>query len=142
MSHPDNFLDKHRNLNWNKVMSLKWKILVVQSTCPLVPLKEATFLLHSYGIKCDYGLVEEWIEEGKIKGTNINGIIHIGEDEVHEFLNDYQWNGTAYETGIDDQTKINRLMEEINDYRKEKEELLKEIRELQLKLAEFGVMPF
>jgi hypothetical protein len=57
--------------------------------------------------------VEDWLKEGKIKGEENDGIYAINENKIYEFLEDYRWEGTANEKGIDDKTKINRLQEEI-----------------------------
>ena len=38
----------------------------------------------------------------------------------------FRWEGTAYEKGIDDQTKINRLLEEIADLKQKVSKLEKE----------------
>jgi predicted RNase H-like nuclease (RuvC/YqgF family) len=105
-------------------------------------LEEATSLMHSYGIKCNMIQVEKWLKEGRIKGKENDGIYAINENEIYEFLEDYRWEGTAYEKGIDDKTKINRLQEEIYEFRLKIEELESEKRELQKQLATFGVMPF
>lgn len=101
--------------------------------------KEATLLMHSYGIKCDRELVKAWLCEGKIKGTERNGVYSVKEDEVYNFLESYRWEGTSYEKGIDNQTKIARLLDEVNDYRKRIEELEKKNSELKNQL---GFMPF
>jgi polyhydroxyalkanoate synthesis regulator phasin len=105
-------------------------------------LQEATSHMHSYGMKCDKDLVEEWVKKGKIRGTEVNGSTYIEEDGVHEFLHHYQWKGTAYEKGINDETKVNRLLDEIDELRQKIEQLQNEKKELQIQLVDFGVMPF
>lgn len=102
-------------------------------------VQEATHLMHSYGIKCDVENVKQWLKEGKLKGSEHNGIYKIGEDEVYNFLELYRWEGTAYEKGIDDKTKISRLLEEIADLKKQVSELQEENAELEDQL---GILPF
>lgn len=97
--------------------------------------KEATKFFHSYELKCNENLVQEWMNKKSIK--------HIGsqvtEDDVWEFTEWWRRKGTAYEEGIDDQTKINRLLEEITRLKKEKSSLEKKKTDLELQL---GIMPF
>ncbi|WML53350.1 hypothetical protein RCG17_01180 [Neobacillus sp. PS3-12] len=101
--------------------------------------QEATFLLHSHGIKCDKKMVKQWLIEGKIKGTENIGSYIIEEEEVFEFLETYRWEGTAYEKGIDNETKIKRLLEEIADYKKRIEDLEQENYKL---MDQLGILPF
>ncbi|WBX79472.1 hypothetical protein PD280_17480 [Virgibacillus salarius] len=61
------------------------------------------------------------------------------EEEVYRFIEAYRWEGTAFEEGIDDQTKIERLLEEITDLKKQIVKLQEEKAELEDQL---GIMPF
>lgn len=105
-------------------------------------LREVALLMHSYGIKCNIEKVNKWIKEGKIKGKVKNDDYEIEESEIYEFLEAYRWEGTAYEKGIDDNTKISRLEEEISENRKRINNLEKENKKLIEQLSAFGVMPF
>lgn len=105
----------------------------------ILNVQEAMLLMHSYGIKCDRTAVKQWICEGKIKGIKNDGKYIIQDDEVYNFLESYRWEGTSYEKGIDDQTRIARLLEEIDEYRKRVEELEKENSKLKDQL---GIIPF
>jgi hypothetical protein len=49
---------------------------------------------------------------------------------IEDFLHRYQWEGTAYEPRIDDQTKIARLLEEVKELRIENQSLKQENRQL------------
>lgn len=100
-------------------------------------IQETTGLFHSYGLKCDISTVKGWIQEGKIKVVGSKIDCEISENSAYDFLHDYQWEGTAYERGINDQTKIERLEEDINRLKKSVEKLQKEIAENQL-----DIMPF
>ncbi len=78
-------------------------------------LKETTALLHSYGFKCDTDLVSHWISEGNIKSIENGGVYEVLKEEVFRFIEAYRWEGTAFEEGNEDQTKIGRLLEEITN---------------------------
>ncbi|MGG1815094.1 hypothetical protein ABDI16_24120, partial [Cytobacillus firmus] len=60
-------------------------------------------------------------------------------DDLYYFNEWCRWKGTPYEEGIDDQTKIARLLEEINDLQSEVSALKKEKENLELRL---GINPF
>lgn len=104
-------------------------------TMPPFTAKEATAFFRTY-MKCDEKLVQEWLED---KHT-----IHIGspivtEDNLYQFNDWCRLKGTAYEEGIDDQTKIARLLKEIDGLKREITTLEKE----KVKLEEqLGIMPF
>lgn len=102
-------------------------------------LKEVTMLLHSYGFKCDTEMVSRWIIEGNIKGFGNGEAYEVLEEEVYRFINAYRWEGTAFEEGIDDQTKIERLLEEMEDLKKKIAKLQEEKAKLENQL---GIMPF
>jgi predicted RNase H-like nuclease (RuvC/YqgF family) len=102
-------------------------------------LKEVTMLLHSYGFKCDTEMVSRWINKGDLKSMKNGGAYEVLEEEVYRFINAYRWEGTAFEEGIDDQTKIERLLEEITDLKKQIVKLQEEKAELEDQL---GIMPF
>jgi hypothetical protein len=72
--------------------------------------KEATTFFLSYGLKCDEKLVKEWLNDMVTK----NKRNQVSEDDLYRFNEWCRWKGTACEEGIDDQTKIARLVEEIN----------------------------
>lgn len=98
----------------------------------LLTLEESTSLLHSYGIKCNNAIVSEWISEGKIKSITVSKEIHVSREEIEDFLHMYQWEGTAYEPGIDEQTMIARLLEEVKELKLENKKLRSENEDLRL----------
>ena len=105
--------------------------------------KEATLLMHSYGIKCDVQLVIQWLKEGRLSGIEVGDRYTIEERAVYNFLEEYRWEGTAYEQGVDDQTKISRLLEEVEDFRQQVKELEREKLELEEQLQVLlGIIPF
>lgn len=97
--------------------------------------KEATKFFHSYELKCDENVVQEWMNK---KGTSQIGS-QVSEDDVWEFTEWWLRKGTAYEEGIDNETKIDRLLEEIMELKEEISSLKKEKIDLEIQL---GVMPF
>ncbi|MGD6805314.1 hypothetical protein ACQCVK_22465 [Rossellomorea vietnamensis] len=105
----------------------------------LLTLEESTSLLHSYGIKCNKAIVSKWISEGKIKRITESEEILVSDEEIEDFLHWYQWEGTAYEPGIDDQTKIARLWEEVKELRLENNRLRSENKDL---LLDREALPF
>lgn len=105
----------------------------------ILTLQEATSLMHSYGIKCNQEKVQRWLDEGKLKGTKDNETYTITIDDVYNFLEDYRWAGTAFEKGIDEETRIDRFLDEIAVYRSRIEELEIENQELKNQL---GIIPF
>lgn len=101
--------------------------------------REATSILHSYGIKCSIKEVRQWMVEGRIKSSEREGSYTVEEDEIYRFLHHYRWEGTAYEPGIDDKTKINRLIEEIEDLKQKISQLHNKKAQLEEQL---GKLPF
>jgi hypothetical protein len=84
----------------------------------VIGLSEMTLFFRSYGLKCDQKNIEEWMI--KTNWVNKNEVKQlISEDDLYDFNEWNRWEGTAYEAGIDDETKINRLLEEIRDLKLE-----------------------
>lgn len=105
----------------------------------MLTVKEAIGLLYEYRIDHSEQMIRRWLRQGKIKGfrsTNRKEGWRIPASEVWQIIEDQRWEGTAYERGIDDQTKIDRLFEEVMELRKQIEELEKENMELREKLGE------
>ncbi|MBZ9536690.1 hypothetical protein KGR20_21240 [Cytobacillus oceanisediminis] len=90
----------------------------------------------SYGLKCEEELVEEWLNA---ISTTKDSSYQVCEDDLYEFNDCCRLKGTAYEEGIDDQTKIARLLEEVNGLKSEIAVLKKDKELLEDRL---GVTPF
>lgn len=88
----------------------------------------ATTFFHSYGVKCDYKLVEEWLNS---TAPNSGLRENFCEDDLYDFNEWCRLKDTAYEEGIDDKTKIERLIEEIHELKSEVARLQNEKVELQ-----------
>ena len=101
-------------------------------------IQKAINLLHSYGLLCDQDKVRQWLKEGKI-GSKINGTYIINEADIYDFQETLRWEGTAYENGIDDKTKISRLLEEIEQLKRQISDLQEEKEKLDDQL---GITPF
>jgi len=99
-------------------------------------VSKAIKFFNSYGVKCDNKLVEEWLKSYSIN----NGLPEdFCEKDLYAFNEWYLWKDTAYEEGIDEQSKIERLIEEINELKSEVASLKEEKEELQNQL---GIPPF
>jgi len=97
-----------------------------------IPLTETIKFFRSYGVKCD----EKWVEEWLNVTSHTRDVNHqIGEEDLYEFNEWCRWKDTAYEKGLDDQTKIERLLEEIADLKSEISLLKKEKEELENQLG-------
>ncbi|MGP4083053.1 hypothetical protein ACTWQL_24660 [Pseudalkalibacillus sp. R45] len=97
--------------------------------------KEAATFFQSYCVSCDEGEVQEWMN--KDRRTNTDN--PVCEDDLYQFNEWCRWRGTAYEEGIDEPTKTERLLEEISELKRERSLLRKEIEALKEQL---GIMPF
>lgn len=104
-----------------------------------LPIKEGVKFFHSYGLKYEKELIEEWISTDPYV-PKAEGVNHpISEEYLHRFNDWLRWKGTAYEEGIDKETQINRLLEEINSLKEQVESLQREKTELEDRL---GSLPF
>lgn len=103
-------------------------------------IKEATSLLNTYGLECHWHQVKKWAVEGKIKAIHENRVYRIEEKEVYNFI-EASWVGNGYEVEIDDETKISRLLDQIDDLVQSVGILESEKRELQLDLAKYREIP-
>lgn len=93
-------------------------------------VEEAIRFFRSYGVK-DEKTIKEWVEENNKKADPARESQPIDEWDLHDFNDWCSVKGTAYEPGIDDQTRITRLFEEITFLKKEIEELRAENYHLQ-----------
>lgn len=100
----------------------------------------------AYFLRSEYGMeykdqavtwrgVAEWVEQGLIKATGTKNHQAIERKDLEEFVENSRWEGTAYEKGIDDQTKIERLLEEVMELKRENNRLYKENTDYALKLG-------
>ncbi|MDQ0254608.1 polyhydroxyalkanoate synthesis regulator phasin [Evansella vedderi] len=79
-----------------------------------------------YGFRVDEVSVREWVKENNKKANTSDKIRPTIEDDLLKYNHWCIVKGTAYEEGIDDQTKISRLLEEVELLRKEVEDLKNE----------------
>jgi len=85
--------------------------------------EEAIRFFKSYGFRVDEGSVKEWVEDNNKKANTTCESRPVDEDDLYRY-NDWCFiKGTAYEEGIDDKTKIARLLEEVTQLKKEVEKL-------------------
>lgn len=102
----------------------------------VLALTETMKFFLSYGIKCEEELVEEWINTSS---TTKDLNYQVCEDDLYDFNEWCRCKGTAYEEGIDDQTKIARLLEEVDELKDEITLLKKQKERLEDKQ---GIIPF
>ena len=108
----------------------------------MLTVKDACGILNDHHIGCSEQMLRRWLRQGRLIGTrseNRKEGWKICLRDLHQFMESQQWEGTAYEEGIDDKTKIKRLLEEI-------QELKLQIQELEMKndelLNKLGIPPF
>jgi predicted ribosome quality control (RQC) complex YloA/Tae2 family protein len=104
-----------------------------------LPVKQVVKFFRSYGLKYETELVEEWMSTDPFLPKAESVSHQISEEYMHRFNDWLRWKGTAYEVGIDNETKINRLLEEINSLREQVERLQREKAELE---DQSGILPF
>ena len=108
----------------------------------MLTVKEATGFLNEHKITSSEQMVRRWLRQGKIKGVpSKNRKIgwRICIKDLIGFIDSLQWEGTAYEEGIDDQTKIERLMKEVTELKAQIKNLETENEKLREQL---GIPPF
>lgn len=108
----------------------------------VIKAEEAICFFHTYGFRVDEEQVKEWAAQNN-KKANVAGVSDqngpIAEEDLHQFNEYWIWKGTAYEEGIDDKTKIERLLDEVAELRQKISKLETENDKLKLDL---GIMPF
>ncbi|OIJ08407.1 hypothetical protein BKP35_17690 [Anaerobacillus arseniciselenatis] len=104
-----------------------------------INIREATNQLNFNGYWCDEKKVRQLIKSGEIKAIKIKGRYSIHPYEIEKFLHNLQYSGTAFEMGIDDKVKIERLLKEVERLKNEVSKL--EYENVNLKIS-LGIMPF
>lgn len=105
----------------------------------MITAKEATRFFRSHEVKCEEKLVGEWMEKCPV-GRKLRDLKdEIDEWDMYNFSDWFSLYGTAYEEGIDNQTKIARLLEEVACLKEKNAELQQENLELITKL---DILPF
>lgn len=105
----------------------------------MITVKEVTHFFRSYEVKCDEKVVAEWMEKNPVGRKLRDDKEAIDEWDMYNFSDWWRVYGTAQEEGIDDKTKITRLLEEIADLKKANEELRMENLEL---ISKLDILPF
>lgn len=101
-----------------------------------MPLAKVIKYFQSYGLKCDESLVQEWLNSTTFQ--NDPGKVFC-EDDLYDFNEWCRWAGTAHEEGNDKQTKLKRLLEEIETLKIENAKLKKELETL---ANQVDILPF
>ncbi|MGM0838328.1 MAG: hypothetical protein ACQEV7_19520 [Bacillota bacterium] len=79
--------------------------------------EEAIQFFLTYGFRVDEELVNEWVTE-KNRNVSLTGENRqIVEADLYSYNEWCLVKGTAFEEGIDDETRITRLLEEVSELR-------------------------
>lgn len=105
----------------------------------MITVKEANHFFRSYEVKCEEKDVAKWMEKNPVGRELRDFKEEIDEWDMYNFTSWWLADGTAYEEGIDDKTKIARLIEEIADLKKENEQLRLENLEL---ISKLDILPY
>lgn len=99
---------------------------------------DAFQFIRSYGWTPEMCELEQWLHEDPLIQSNPDSVMD--EDSMYRFDDWRRYKGTAYEPGIDLQEKVDRLLTEGSQMRKETEELKLKIAQLEQK--QIGESPF
>lgn len=108
----------------------------------MLTVREVVAILRDHHFQTSEQMVRRWLREGKLPGIrpeNRKQGWKVNADHVFGFLMDLAREGTIYEYGIDDTTRIDRLFREVERLEHRIKELEKENRELEGML---GIQPF
>ncbi len=124
----DSIRMKYRKALFNNQMD---QPLNGDKTMSLINAEEAIRFFYSYGLRVDQNSVKEWVKETNKKAHKTVEIRTVVEDDLLRYNDWCLIKGTAYEQGIDDTTKIARLLEENDLLKKEVEKLKNENQRLE-----------
>ncbi|WP_243293150.1 hypothetical protein [Bacillus sp. FJAT-47783] len=93
--------------------------------------EDAINFFNSYGLKVDKRSVIEWVREQNEKSDMTSKSRPIVEEDLYRYNDWCMVKGTAYEVGINNQTKISRLLEENSLLKQEIEKLKEEKQQLE-----------
>lgn len=108
----------------------------------VIKAEEAIRFFRTYGFRVDEEQVKEWVTESNKIANEAGACDHgapITEEDLHQFNEYWMLKRTAYEEGIDDKTKIVRLLDEVAELGRKISKLETENDKLKLDL---GIMPF
>lgn len=105
----------------------------------MITVEEVTNFFLSHELKCDKKQVSDWMDKSPVGRDLKAGGHKIDEWDMYNFGDWCRINGTAYEEGINDQTKITRLLEEIIDLKQKNTELQRKNSQL---LDKLDCLPF
>ena len=96
---------------------------------------EAAKFFRSYGADCDENEVKEWMRSTPALSRGYQ----VEEWDLYAFNDWMICKGTSYEPGIDDETKVARMLGEITELKKQNRALKKDLNKLP---TEPGILPF
>lgn len=105
----------------------------------ILTIPEIEIKIRDLGGSCDCRMVEDWLKDGSLKSNKDGEHYLIDPQDIDDFVYDCQWDGTPFERGINDTEKIERLLLEIRDLKKQISKLRDENVKLEFQL---GKEPF
>lgn len=91
--------------------------------------------LEELGMECTLQTVEQWLQEGELVNNKVGIFYQIKEQDLEGYVYHCQWQGTAYEKGIDDAEKIQRLQAEIRELKDQVAQINHEKMKLEIQLG-------
>lgn len=91
--------------------------------------------LEELGLECNLQMIEEWLQTGELTNIKVGPCYQIEAQDLDDFIYHCQWEGTAYEKGIEDAEKIQRLEAEILELKKKVTQLQDEKMKLEIQLG-------
>ena len=101
----------------------------------VINAEDAIHFFNSYGLKVDERSVIEWVREHNKKSDVYSQSRQIVEDDLYSYNDWCMVKGTAYEVGINNETKISRLLDENTLLKQEIEKLKDEKKQLEMFLG-------
>ena len=98
-------------------------------------LQELRTHIEELGMHSNLQMIEQWLQKGELINSKVGKLYQIEDQDLEDFIYHCQWQGTAYEKGIEDAEKIQRLQAEIRDLKTKVTQLEEEKMKLEIQLG-------
>ena len=98
-------------------------------------LQEIRASIEELGMDCNLQIIKQWLHNGELTNIKVGPFYQIEEQDLEDFVYRCQWQGTAYEKGIKDAEKIQRLQAEIQELKTKVSQLEEEKMKLKIQLG-------
>ena len=98
-------------------------------------LQELRTRIEELGMHGNLQMIEQWLQKGELINSKVGKLYQMEDQDLEDFIYHCQWQGTAYEKGIEDAEKIQRLQAEIRDLRTKVTQLEEEKMKLEIQLG-------